>query len=157
MPENRSYYDIVKTCKGALVLDIPAFDSSAINKRIEFAWDEKQHRVPRIFALGIFNDSTLENMYKAGYFKVEPAAEFEREVAAIYAPVEEKVSVPSDDEIIKYLVAGNRVKIKELFARGGIVKDTIITLARAHIGDIPTSMVKDLEQLLGVELAVENE
>ena len=157
MPENRSYYDIVKTCKGALVLNLPAFDSSAIDKRVEFAWNETQRRIPRMYAPGIFNDSTLENMYKAGYFKVEPVAEFEREIAAIFAPVEEKVSLPADDEIIRYLKAGNRIKVSELNVRGGVVKDTIISLARTNIGDIPTSMVKDLEDLLGVELAVENE
>jgi hypothetical protein len=36
-------------------------------------------------------------------------------------------------------------------------RQKIITLARANIGNLSTSMVRDLEKILAVELTVENE
>ena len=49
------------------------------------------------------------------------------------------------------------MKVKEIADQGGVNRDKLIVLARENIGDIPTSMIKYLEELLKVELQVENE
>lgn len=155
--QTTGFYDIVKNCKGSLILDLPSYDSTTFNKKIDFKYNVDKIRVPRTHALGIFTDPTLERMYKRGDFRVEPAAEFEKEVATMFCPVEDKVNVIEDKEIINYLVKGNRFKIKELINADSVNKDKILILARANIKDISTSMVKDLEDILGIELIVENE
>lgn len=159
MTENNqpNFYDVVKLCKGGLVLDLPAFDSSAINRVISFKHDVEKIRVPRIYALGVFVDPTLEQMYKEGYFRIEPARVFEKEVSEIFFPVENKVAVIETSVILDALKKGNRQKIKEWLNSGTVNKDNIITIAREHIGDLTSSMIKDLEKILGIELEVENE
>lgn len=155
--QNVGYYDIVKLCKGGLALRLPTFDSSAIDRRIDFQYNTQKIRVPRAYALGIFVDSTLERMYKEGYFRVEPAEQFEKEVAEIFYPVENKQKVYINSDLLGLLKSGNRVKIKELIEQNSVNKDNIIITAREHIGDLSNSMIKDLERILGVELEVENE
>ena len=152
-----SFYEIVKLCKGGLTLDLPAFDSSAQNRVVTIDWNVNKIRIPRQYALGIFVDGTLQKMYEEGYFTVEPAATFTKEVAEIFYPVENKVNVASDEEILMALKKGDRVKIKKIVESGVVNKDKVIVLARENIGLISTSMVRDLEKLLSVELVVDGE
>lgn len=151
------FYDLIKNCKGGLVLNLPAFDSSSINRRVEFKWNVDKIRVPRVYALGIFVDGTLERMYKEGMFRVEPANIFEKEVAEIFFPVENKTEVIDTEKLKDYLLKGNRTKIKELITNNPVARDNIILLVRENIGDLSTSMIKDLEKILDVELVVEDE
>lgn len=151
------FYDIVKLCKGGLTLDMPAFDASSNNRIVHIDWNVKQVRVPRQFALGIFTDGTLTKMYEKGYFKVEPAAQFNKEVESIYYPVEDKIEIVEDTVILTALTKGDRVKIKQIIASGEVNKQKVVILARENINNISTSMVRDIEKILGVELTVENE
>ena len=151
------FYDIVRLCKGGLSLTLPAFDASVPSKTVEIPWNVNKIRVPRTLALGIFVDGTLERMYKEGYFRIEPSAQFEKEVAEIFFPVEDKVTIVSDDVILTYLTKGNRAQIKKIVEEGGVNKDKVIVLARENIGSISTSMIRDLEKILSVELVVDNE
>ena len=156
MAEQLNFYDIVKTCKGNLSIELPSFDLTAPPRHVYIAHDVQKVRIPRTFALGVFTDSTLERMYKQGYFKIEPVKQFEAEVAEIFYPVEDKVAVISDTEIITMLKQGNRKAIKDLLGGGDVNRDNIIILAREHIDELSTSMVKDLNVILGVELEIED-
>ena len=151
------FYDIVKLCKGGLALDLPAFDASSNNRQIMLDWNVPKVRVPRQFALGIFTNGTLTRMYEQGYFKVEPAAQFEKEVETIYYPVEEKIEIVDDATILNALTKGDRVKVKTVIASGEVNRQKVITIARANINNLSTSMVRDLEKILSVELVIENE
>ena len=151
------FYDIVKLCPGGLTLEMPAYDASSNNRIVRIDWNVKQVRVPRQFALGIFVDSTLTRMYEQGYFAVEPAAQFKKEIETIYYPVEDKVEIIEDSVIVAALTKGDRVKIKNIIASGDVNKQKVISLARENIGTISTSMVRDIEKILSVELTIENE
>lgn len=151
------FYDIVKLCKGGLSLNLPAFDASTPNRTIDIAWNIDKVRVPRVLALGVFVDGTLERMYKEGYFRIEPAAQFEKEVAEIFFPVEDKVEIVEDKIILEAFQKGNRTAIKKIIESGDVNKDKVIVLARENIDSISGSMVRDLEKILNVELVVENE
>jgi hypothetical protein len=156
MTEQLSFYDIVKKCKGGLSLVIPSFDLSAPERTVVIAHNIKKVRVPRAFALGIFSNPTLERMYKSGIFTVEPAKQFEAEVASIFFPIEDKVCAVPEEEILTMLKQGNRKGIRELVQGNEVNRDNVIILAREHIGDIPLSMIDDLNKILGVELQIEN-
>ena len=151
------FYDIVKHCKGGLTLELPAFDASSNNRIVRIDWNVSKVRVPRQFALGIFTDGTLTRLYEQGYFSVEPAAQFNKEVEAIYYPVEERVEIIEDAAIMQALTKGDRVKIKTIISSGEVNRQKVMMLARENIGSISTSMVRDLEKILSVELTVENE
>ena len=156
MAEQINFYDIVRTCKGGLSLKMPSHDMTAPERIVHIPHNVKKVRVPRTFALGIFTDGALEQMYKKGMFKIEPEKQFEAEVAEIFYPVENKIQAVPEDEIVKMLRQGNRVGIKNLLSENSANRDNVIILAREHIGDIPTSMVQDMEKFLGVELQIEN-
>lgn len=157
MTEQAVFYDIVRECPGNLTLDLPAYDSTAPNRKVTIPFNVSKVRVPRIFALGIFVNGTLEKMYKKGYFRVEPAKQFEAEVAAIFFPVEDKAPIITPEQALELLVKGNRVKVRELVENNEVARMTFLTVAQEHLGDIPTSMISDLEKMLGTELQVENE
>ena len=156
MAENIGFYDIVKNCKGSLALNLPAYDMTSQPRVVEIPYNVKKVRVPRTFALGIFTDGTLEAMYKNGKFKVEPEKQFESEVAEIFYPVEEKVKIVEEEAIVDMLKKGNRVGIKKLLESDSANRDNVIILAREHIGEIPVSMVDDLNTILQVELQIDN-
>lgn len=157
MEKVNGFYEIVKLYKGGLSLDMPAFDVSVNNRKVVIPWDVKKVRVPRVFALGIYTDGTLQRMYEEGYFKVEPAAEFQKEVAEIFAPVENKPNIVEESIILDYLLKGNRAAVRKLIEQNDVNKENVILLARENIDRISTSMVRDLEKILSVELIIENE
>lgn len=156
MAEQLNFYDIVRTCKGTLSLDLPSYDMTAPKRSVSIPYNIQKTRVPRTFALGIFTDSTLEQMYKAGKFRVEPVKQFEAEVAEIFFPIENKVVAVPEEEIISMLKKGNRKGIKDLIANNEVDRDNIIIIARQNIEELPVSMVNDLNKILGVELQVED-
>lgn len=157
MEKVNGFYEIVKLYKGGLSLDMPAFDVSVNNRKVVIPWDVKKVRIPRVFALGIYTDGTLQRMYEEGYFKVEPAAEFQKEVAEIFAPVENKPNIVEESVILDYLLKGNRAAVRKLIEQNDVNKENVILLARENIDRISTSMVRDLEKILSVELIIENE
>lgn len=157
MAENTQFYDIVKQCKGGLTLQLSAFDSTVNDRTVYIPHNVEKVRVPRVYALGIFTNGTLERMYKEGKFTIEPAKQFKAEVAEIFFPVEKEPVIVKNDEIKTLLIKGNRNKIRELINENDTMRHNIIVIARENIGDLSTSMVKDLEQMLQVELAIENE
>ena len=155
MTEKTNFYDIVKHYKGSLYLNMPSYDMTTLPRSVVIPHNVKKVRVPRTNALGIFQDAALERMYKEGYFTVEPAKQFEADVAEMYMPVEDKVQVIPEDEILAMLVKGNRVAVKKALEEGGANRDNIM-VATEHIDDIPMSMISDLNKILGVELQVED-
>ena len=150
-------YEIIKNTKGGLTLTIPSYDSSVGDRVFDIPYNQKSVRVPRVYALGIFVNPTLQRMYEQGYFSVEPRKEFEADVAELNASTERPVKVVDDSTIVEALKRGNRVKIKEIMSQGVVNKDKVIILARENIGDISMSMIEFLEKLLGVELKVDGE
>lgn len=156
MAEQLNFYDIIKKCRGNLGMTLPSFDMTAPPRNIYIPFNGKKVRVPRTFALGIFTDPTLERMYKDGVFVVEPARQFEAEVAEIFFPIENKIVVASEAEILTALKQGNRVSIRKMIEESSVNRDNIITLATENIGDIPGSMVDDLNKMFGVDLRIED-
>lgn len=149
-------YDIVKKVKGGLALDLPAFDSSVQNMLVEIPHNVQKKRVNRVHALGIFTDGTLERMYREGYFTVEPVAAFEEDVASVFYPIEDKVVLPTDEELLLMLIKGNRKAVRTLIEeKGAAARQQVVLTAQEHIDDIPTSMISDLEKILGTELIIE--
>ena len=152
-----SFYEIIRNKKGGLTLTIPSYDSSVNERVFEIAYNQKSVRVPRVYALGIFVDPTLQRMYEEGYFSVEPRKEFEAEVATLNSSTSSPVKVIEDNVIIQAMRQGNRVKIKEIMSQGVVNKDKVIVLARENISDISHSMIEFLEKMLGVELVIDGE
>ena len=157
MAENIGFYDIIKKTKGSLTLHLPAYDLTSQPRRVHIPHNSTKVRIPRTFALGIFTDSTLEDMYKEGRFVIEPVKQFETEVGEIFYPVENKKVIPADEEIVKMLKQGNRVGIKKIIEENPGCRDNILILTRANLGEIPSSMLKDLSALFGTELEIEDE
>ena len=82
---------------------------------------------------------------------------FFKEIATIFSPVDNKKKVADDAEIVEALKKNNRIAVKKYVEESEVNRNNLILLVRKNIGDLSTSMIKDLEQMLGVELMVENE
>lgn len=147
------FYDIVKTCKGGLVLNLPAYDSTSIPKRIDFKYNVSKIRVPRVYAIGIYIDSSTQRMYEKGYFTVEPKEAFEADVASVFAPISQKPIV-SEETIKKALLDGNRKQISE-WIKDDLLLNQVVIIARENLDNITNSMIKDLEKMLKIELTIE--
>ena len=156
MAEQLNFYDIIKNCKGGLSLVMPSYDMTAPERLVIIPHNVKKVRIPRTFALGIFTNPTLERMYKQGEFHIEPAKQFEAEVAEIFFPIENKINIVDEANIVTMLKQGNRKGIRELIQGNDVNRDNVIILAKEHIEELPLSMVDDLNKILGVELQVEN-
>ena len=156
MAEKMNFYDLVKVTEGSLGLVVPAFDMSSQPRVIDMPFNLKKVRIPRTFALGIFTDAILEDMYKRGKFKIEPEKAFEEDVAEVFYPVENKAVIVDSKEIVKMLKTGNRIGIKKLLGENDVNRDNVIMLAREHLPDISVSMIEDLNKMLDVELQVED-
>ena len=154
--ETQNYYDIVKLCKGGLVLNLPSHDSTVLSRRIEFAHNVDKIRVPRTHALGIFIDGTLERMYKEGYFKVEPEASFNAEIEEIFFPIQGVAETFDDEVVTKALMSGNRMKIKEIIGTSAVNRDKVLKISKEIQADLSVAMIKDLEKIFGVELMVDD-
>ena len=154
-----TFYDIVKLCRGGLILNLPAYDSSLPDRRVEFGYKTEKIRVPRTFALGVFVNSTLENLYKEGYFKVEPSAVFTREVSEIFYPINKDDIAPeiSDAQLLEALKKGNRVAVKDYLTQHESIRDRILTIARENVDDLSGSMIKFVEDTLNVSITIEDE
>lgn len=157
MAENKTFYDIVKQYKGGLTLIMPSYDSTLPNKTVTIPYNVDRVRVPATFALGIYVDGALQQMYEQGYFKIEPEAAFKAEIAKVFAPVEDFAKIETDPQILEALKKGNRVKIKTLVEASEVNRENVLEIARVNKGDIPTSMIQYIEELFGVELTVDGE
>lgn len=156
MENKQAFYDIVKQYRGGLALTLPAFDSSVNSRRIDFKYNTNVIRVPRVYALGIFTDSSLVDMYENGYFTVEPNNIFMEDLKEIlYQEVEVK-KVYDTKTLRDKLIQGDRVFVRECI-KDSVNRENLIIAAKENIGSISGSMIKDLEEMLKVELTVENE
>lgn len=157
------YVVITKTCVGSLTLTVTNPSTGAI-QRIVLRANEPSRMVPVATAALIYTDTYggAYRMYKQGYFSFNNPQ-------AVYDYAFENGLIVGDPELIKQdsssslledikkaLLAGNRLEIDKFCAKEKGLED-VARVARSIVGELKQSVIKYVEEKIGVGLTVEGE
>lgn len=161
--EAPEYVVITKTCIGSLTLTVmnPATGST---HRIPMRADEPKRMVPLATAALIYADpySGAYRMYKEGYFSFDnPQKVYEYAYAhGLVIGDPELMKQASDagylDAVKRALLGGNKLEIDKYCATPKGLED-VARIARANIADLKQSMIKYVEDKIGMSLTVDGE
>lgn len=163
MAETPEYVVITKACVGSLTLTLQNPVTGVIS-RIILRADEPKRMVPVATAALVYTDmySGAFRMYKDGYFtfdKPEVVYNYAYEHGMIIGDPEickQSVTESYLDDIAKAILSGNKDKIEE-FCKTDKGCEDLARVAREHVGELRQSMIKYIEEKIGVPLTVEGE
>lgn len=166
MAENAAtpeYVVITKTCVGSLTITVTNPVTGVIS-RIMLRADEPKRMVPVSTAALIYTDmySGAYRMYKQGYFtfdKPQQVYDYAYEHGLIIGDpsiMQQNISSNYLEDILKAILSGNKAEIDKYCAddKG---KEDLARVARTHIGELRQSMLKYIEEKIGVPISVEGE
>ena len=156
MSETRNF-TIKKTVPGTVLFSLSPISNQSLNKTIILTTRLPQQALPLDWALGVFLDTTLYNMYKKGIFT------FNDNAALIKAASEAGVYFDTNDDfqpcennmpkIINALKSGVRADIMKVIKEYGddLVRDVVVKYA----DELTTGVVTMLENHWGIQLTMD--
>jgi hypothetical protein len=150
-------YTFVKNVKGGLTITLDSWNMQLPTRNFNLIGNVRQIAVPEDYALGLFVTDGALSMMKSGYFTIANFAELQKKAREIGLFADDEVETCySIEEIEKILVKQNSKKVEEIIARNKRVEiDNLITLAREHIEELPSNIVRQIEDACGAELRIE--
>ena len=153
-------YKIIKVTPNEVLFDLHPVSNMALTRRIHLTNQTPQYALPEDWALGIFQDSAVFNMYRKGVFtfdKNEEIAKAAYENGVYFGDTFdfEPAKPNRAEEILKVLKAGNRKNIQDAISTYGIEEVRDVTLA--NIGDLTQNVINMLEQILNMQLVVDKD
>lgn len=160
-----------KNVKGGLSLVLEDINDPTKVKTISFSNRRPTNRISMSFALSIFNDPNLMDMYKKGMFVVQNEQDFFREAEdqGIHffdredgkkgeeELVLEDVVYVTEDEILKLLKSKNTRALKQKIDEASIyLKSQILFITCQHVNDLPLSTIKLVEEALQTIIPQDN-
>ena len=163
MAETPEYVVITKACVGSLTLTMQ-HPLTGVVTRIILRADEPKRMVPVATAALIYTDmySGAYRMYKQGYFsfdKPQLVYDYAFNNGLIVGDPEliKQDSTPSYlEDIKKALVSGNRLEIDKFCSKEKGLED-VARVARSIVGELKQSVIKYVEEKIGVALTVDGE
>lgn len=163
MAETPEYVVITKACVGSLTLTMQ-HPLTGVVTRIILRADEPKRMVPVATAALIYTDmySGAYRMYKDGYFtfdKPELVYNYAYEHGMIIGDpdiVKQNISASYLDDVRQAIFSGNKEKLEKLCetVKG---REDVARVAREHVGDLKQTMIKYIEEKIGVPLTVDGE
>lgn len=153
-------YKLIKTSPNEVLIELHPISNMALTRRIHLTNKAPQCALPEDWALGIFQDSALYQMYKMGYITFDDndsivKAAYENGVyfgeALDFTPAKPNRS----EEILTILKTGNRRNIENALTTYGA--ELIRDVAIANIGGLTQNVIAMLENLLNVQLIPDGE
>lgn len=157
MSENKKNYVIIKTAPHDVLFLLHPISNIALTREVHLTDRVRKYALPLDWALGVFQDPYIFNMYRKGYFTFDDNKSIVEEAykAGVYfgealdfAPAKENKM----EEILKVLKSGNRKAILDL---AKAERDVVIGVAQQNIDVLPQGVVNMLENTLGVQLIVD--
>lgn len=150
-------YTFVKNVKGGLTITLDSWNMQLPTRNFNLIGNVRQIAIPEDYALGLFVTDGALSMMKSGYFTVANFTELQKKAREIGLFADEEVeNCYSIEDIEKILVKQNSKKVEEIIARNKRVEiDNLITLAREHIEELPSNIVRQIEDACGAELRIE--
>lgn len=153
-------YVLTKTTPNDVLFNLHPVSNMALTRKIYLTNLKPKVALPEDWALGIFQDEGIYEMYRKGYFTFDDndgivKAAFE---AGVYFG-ETLDFEPSNENRVKEILAvlkeGNRSKILDAIEKYDA--STVQDVAIANLGDLSQAVVKMLENILKVQLVVDGE
>lgn len=163
MAETPEYVVITKACVGSLTLTMQ-HPVTGVVTRIMLRADEPKRMVPISTAALIYTDmySGAYRMYKDGYFTFdnpEKVYKYAYEQGMIIGDPEickQNTNADYLDSIRKAILSGNKNEIDK-YCDSDKHREDLARVARAHIGELRQSMLKYIEEKIGVPLTIDGE
>ena len=160
MSENVKNYRLIKVTPNTVLFDLHPVSNYALTRRIVLNNKQKQVALPQDWALGIFQDDALYNMYRQGYFTFDDNESIVRAAfeAGVYFGEEldfTPAKVTKVNDILEILKLGNRSKIQAAINDFGA--EEVRDVAAANINQLSTGVVNMLEGLLHVQLRIDED
>lgn len=163
MAETPEYVIITKACVGSLTLTMQ-HPLTGVVTRIILRADEPKRMVPVATAALIYTDmySGAYRMYKDGYFtfdKPDLVYNYAYEHGMIIGDpdiVKQNINASYLDDVRQAIFSGNKDKLDKLCetVKG---REDVARVAREHVGDLKQTMIKYIEEKIGVPLTVDGE
>ena len=153
-------FTIKKTVPGSVLFTLSPLSNQGIKREVYLTTRMPQQVLPLDWALGIFLDNTLYNMYKEGIFTFNDNAAITlaaREAGVYFDEVLDFTPVTKDvtPEILAVLKKGVRGDILKAITKHGdeVVKDVVIK----HANELTTGVISMLEQHWKIQLTMDGD
>lgn len=151
-------FTIKKTIPGSVLFTLSPLSNQSLRKEIYLTSRMPQQALPEDWALGIFLDNSLYDMYKKGIFTFNDnkgVVEAARQAGVYFDEVLDFTPAESDNtaKILKVLKGGVRADILKAIKDYGdsLVKDVVIT----HANDLTTGVITMLENYWHIQLTMD--
>lgn len=153
----KNYFKITKTTTDDVVFLLSPINNSGMSKTIHLTRRTPSMTLPLDWALGVFLDDALFNMYRNGYFTFDDneALVIAAEDAGVYFGELDFTPVAEDhtEKIFNILQAGNRQDILAAIKEFGTNKVKEVAIARVNF--LTTNVVLMLESIFGIQLTMD--
>lgn len=159
MSEIKSF-KMTKAIPGDVVFTLHPASNPSINRVVHLTSRTPSQVLPTDWALGVFLDNGLYEMYKTGVFTFdnnEGLVKTAYESGVYFGEVLDFVPSNTDDgdKILAVLKKGNRTEIMN--ARETYGSDKVKNVAIANVGSLTTAVVAMLENIYHIQLVADGE
>ena len=151
-------YKMKKVIPGDLLIILHPLSNPMISREVFLTDRNPNQMLPLDWALGVFMDNGIYNMYKNGIFTFENNEALVKaayEAGAYFDEALDFVPVKEDNSkiIIEILSSGNRAKIIKAIDDYG--KESVLAVAVDKVESLSTGVVQLLESILKVQLTID--
>lgn len=156
--EKRNFV-LSKKVAGDVFFTISPASNPSVTRQIYLTNRIPKQSLPVDWALGVFMNPGVYEMYKKGVFTFDDNKAIQKiaQENGVYFDdyeLDESETKDNSTEILKVIKSGNRSKIANAINTYGknVVKDITI----ANVSSLPSGIVSLLEELLGIQLTINN-
>ena len=151
-------YKMKKVIPGDLLIILHPLSNPMISREVFLTDRNPNQMLPLDWALGVFMDNGIYNMYKNGIFTFvnnEALVKAAYEAGAYFDEALDFVPVKEDNSkiIFEILSSGNRAKIIKAIDDYG--KESVLAVAVDKVESLSTGVVQLLESILKVQLTID--
>ena len=153
-------FKITKTVPGNVAFTLHPVSHPEMGRLIRLTDQSPAQVVPQDWALGIFWNDGIYNLFKKGYITVSDTEELTKAAydAGVYFD-EHLDFVPTKEDyatdILAVLQTGNREKITNLIQEQG--KEKVFAIVTAHKDTLNYNVIRMLENMFNIQLTVDGE
>lgn len=157
MSENKNY-TLIKVAPQDVLFDIHPVSNMGLTRRIHLTARNTKQALPRDWALGIFQDEGVFQMYKQGVFTFDDNDSIVKDAFEAGVYFDETLDfTPADtkqnDKILTVLKSGNRSNILKAVETYGA--DTVKNVAVLNLKNLTQGVISMLESTLNTQLVLD--
>jgi len=158
--EKTKYYTLIKVTPNDVLFNLHPVSNISLTRRIVLNKDKTKQPLPLDWALGVFQDDGLYNMYKQGIFTFDDNDGIAKDAFEAGVYFDDKLEFTpakpeTSNEILVVLKSGNRANINKVIEKYG--KEAIKEVAALHVNDLTQGVIGMLENVLNVQLVLDQQ